>query len=153
MPKLKYSHKVPEERQVARAIGRELKVSPKKCLEICREIRGKNLNEAKEYLQRVTELKEAVPFKRHNKKIAHRRGLQKWDAGRYPKKAAARMLEILENAQANAEYKGMDVERLFVGHISAKRGRVFRGIRPRAMGRATAHNTLTTNLDVILEER
>jgi len=153
MPKLGYSHKVPEERNVAKAMGKEIQASPKKCLEICREIRGKNLEAAKDYLQKVVEMKSAVPFKRHNKKVAHRRGLQKWDAGKYPQKAASKVLETLESAQANAEYMGMDVERLFIRHISAKRGRIQRGIRPRAFGRATPHNTLTTNLEVILEER
>ena len=153
MPKHGYSFAMPEEKQVAKAMGRELHVSPKNCLEVCREIRGTGLNEAKEYLQKVMELKAAVPFKRHNKKVAHRRGLQKWDAGKFPQKAAANVLEILESAQANAEYIGLDVERLFISHISAKRGRIIRGIRPRAFGRASPHNTPTTNLEVVLEER
>lgn len=45
-----------------------------------------------------------------------------WAAGRYPVKAAEQVLKVLENAEANAEYKGMDTENLFIEHISSLMG-------------------------------
>jgi large subunit ribosomal protein L22 len=121
-------------------------------VEICRAIKGKKLEKAKEYLRRVIEGNRAVPFRRYKKGVAHRKGITKAYAGRYPVKAASQILKVLEDAQSNAEYKGLNVEKLFIKHIAARRGRVIEGIIPRAMGRASAFNTPTTNIEVILEE-
>lgn len=153
MPKIDYSVKVEKEKNIAKATGKEIRVSPKHCVEICREVKGKDLKHAKEYLEDVIDMKRAVPFRRYKKKIGHRKGLSKWHAGRYPRKAALRILKVLESAEANAEYKGLNPERLFVRHISAQRGRVIEGFIPRAFGRASPFNTPTTHLQVILEER
>ena len=68
-------------------------------------------------------------------------------------KAATYSLKLLENSEANAEFKGLDTERLFIKHIQAKRGRIIRGIIPRAHGRASPHNTTTTHIEVWLDER
>ncbi len=94
-----------------------------------------------------------VPIKKFKKGVAHRRGLSKAYAGRYPVKAASKILKVLESAEANAEYKGLDTEKLFIKHISTQRGRVIKGIIPRAFGRATPHNEETTNIEVVLQER
>lgn len=153
MPKLGFSYKVENDKNIARAFGKEIRVSPKHCVEICRELKGKKLEYAKDYLQEVIDMKRAVPFKRYKKGIAHRRGLNKWHSGRYPVKAASHIMKLLESAESNAEYKGLNVERLFIKHIMAQRGRVIRGFIPRAMGRASASNTPTTHIQVTLEER
>lgn len=142
-----------DEEKIARAIGRELRVSPKSSTEICRAVKKKSVEKAKEFLNEVVEMKRPVPMKRFKKGVAHKRGLEKAYAGRYPKKAASQILKVVESAEANAEYKGLDTERLYVKHISTQRGRVIRGIIPRAFGRASAHNEQTTNIEVILQER
>ena len=100
----------------------------------------------------VIDMKQAVPFKRHNKKVGHRKGAQGWPSGRYPVKAAAEILKVLENAESNAEYKGMDTENLIIEHISSHRGMVIRGAIPRAFGRVTPFNTPTTHVQVVLVE-
>lgn len=51
MPKFGYSVKV--EGPVAMAYGKEVRVSPKNAMEVCRAIRGMRLNAAKEYLEAV----------------------------------------------------------------------------------------------------
>ncbi|HNR25262.1 MAG TPA: 50S ribosomal protein L22 [Methanobacteriaceae archaeon] len=153
MAKVKYAYQGSEgQEKTARASGRALQISPKHAVEICREIRGMYLDEAKEYLEDVIQKKRAVPFRRHNKKVGHRRGLTGWPAGRYPVKAAGEVLHVLENAEANAEYRGMDSENLKIIHISSHRGYVIRGYIPRAFGRATPFNTPTTHLQVVLAE-
>jgi large subunit ribosomal protein L22 len=107
---------------------------------------------AKNYLEDVIEMKKAVPFKKHNKKVGHRRGLDGWPTGRYPVKAATQILEVLKSAEANAEYKGIDTENIKIMHISSHKGYVIRGWTPRAFGRASPFNTPTTHIQIVLGE-
>lgn len=151
MPKFGYSIKV-EEKTRAKALGKEMRVSPKHAMEVCSAIRGMRLGEAKEYLQAVVEKRRAVPYKRHKKKLAHRGGIPGSDAGQYPVKAAEAILEVLANAEANAKYKGLDVEKLRVIHASAQKGITLPGSKPRAFGRASPFVTPTTNVEIVVEE-
>lgn len=150
MPKFGYSAKIDE--PCARGMGKETRVSPKHAMEVCRAICGMRLVTAKEYLQSVKVKKKAVPFKRHRKKLAHRKALTGWDAGQYPVKAAGAILEVLENAEANASYKGLDLERLRIVHAGAQKGITIPGILPRAFGRSSPFNKPTTNIEIILKE-
>jgi large subunit ribosomal protein L22 len=136
----------------ARAMASELHISPKHAHEVCRAIKGKKVEAAEAYLEEVLNMKAAVPFKRYKKKVAHRRGLEKWYAGRYPVKATAEILKLLKNARGNAEYKGLDPEALRVWHVATKQGRTIHGVMPRAFGRATPKNTETVNIEIILRE-
>jgi len=150
MPKFGYSAKIDE--PCARAMGKEMRVSPKHAMEVCRAICDMKLEAAKEYLQSVMAKKKAVPFKRHRKKLAHRKALPSWDAGQYPVKAAGAILEVLENAEANASYKGLDPERLRIVHAGAQKGITIPGFKPRAFARATPFNRPTTNIEIVLKE-
>ena len=150
MPEFGYSAKM--EGPHARSLGKEIRVSPKHAVEVCRAIRGMKLATAKGYLQAVVEKKKAVPFKRHSKKLAHRGGMQEGGAGQYPVKAAGAILRVLENAEANAKYKGLDEEKLRIVHACAQRGIIIPGFKPRAFARASAFNTPTTNVEIILKE-
>ncbi len=64
MPKRGYSLEV--EAPAAMAYGKEMRMSPKAAMEVCRAIRGLRLTVAKEYLEAVQLKKRAVPFLRHN---------------------------------------------------------------------------------------
>jgi len=136
----------------AKAMAYELHISPKHALEVCKAIKGKKVEDAETYLENVLDMKVAIPFKRYKKKVAHRRGLKNWYAGRYPVKATAEMLKLLRNAKGNAEYKGLDAEALRVWRVATKQGRTIRGIIPRAFGRATPKNTETVTVEIILRE-
>lgn len=151
MGRLNYSAS-PDEAKFSRAMGMELHISPKHAREICRTIRGMKAAEAKQYLEDVAQLKRAVPFRRYNRNVAHRRGLVGWDAGRFPQKAAKAIHAILVNAIGNAEYKGLDADGLRISHAVTKKGRTIRGWMPRAMGRATPKNTETVSVEMILSE-
>lgn len=149
----KYAYnKEGNEAKTARAMVKSLKISPKHCVEICNAIRGMDVSKAKAYLEDVIDMKQSVPFKRHNKKVGHRKGQKGWPSGRYPVKAAAEVLKVLVNAEANAEYKGMDTEKLVIEHISSHRGVVIRGAIPRAFGRVTPFNTPTTHIQIVVQE-
>ncbi len=136
----------------SRAMGMELHISPKHAREICRTLRGMRAEKAHAYLEDVIALKRSVPFKRYARNVAHRHDLVGWDAGRYPEKAAKAVLVVLKNALANAEYKGLESEKLRIYHAGTKKGRTIQGWMPRAMGRATPKNTETVSVEMILTE-
>ena len=133
----------------AKAIGKEMPISPKFTREICGMIRGMKVNNAIKTLEGVIALETPVPLKRYNKRVSHKQGV---GPGRYPKKAAAAVLGVIKSAVANAEYKGLSVDDMVNSTISASRGRVTPGHMARAHGRATEWNQDTVNLEVIIEE-
>ncbi|MDD1771023.1 MAG: 50S ribosomal protein L22 [Methanomassiliicoccales archaeon] len=133
----------------ARAIGKELPISPKFSREICRMLRGKNVTVAISMLEEIETLKRAVPIKRHNFGVAHKRGI---GPGRYPKKAAKAIRQVIESARSNAEYKGLDADNMRLRVVAAHLGRVIPGYMPRAYGRSSQWNQQTVNIEIILEE-
>ncbi|KAB3547958.1 MAG: 50S ribosomal protein L22 [ANME-2 cluster archaeon] len=134
----------------SRAMGYELHISPKHSREICAAIKNMRTPVAKQYLADVAVLKRAVPFKRYNDGVGHRRG--KMAAGRYPVRASTELLKVLVNAENSAMDKGLEPGRMKISHAATKQGRTIRGIIARAMGRATAKNTETVTVEIILEE-
>lgn len=148
-----YSRTVSEEEEsrTAKVFGRSLRISPKHSVEIARAIRGMKVEEAKNFLLQVEKKKVAVPFRKHGSKVGHKK-LFKWYAGRYPVKASRKFYKLLEEAEANAEYKGLDSERLRIIHVSSSKGRTFPGHIYRAFGRASPYNHETTNIELIVEE-
>ena len=84
VPKWGYSVASLDPETTVKASGRELRVSHKSAMEVCRAIKGMKLDDAKEFLEQVMQKTKAVPFRRHKKKMPHRKGLQKAAAGKYP---------------------------------------------------------------------
>ena len=138
-----------DDETMARAYGKELKVSPKHSVEICSTIRGMLATDAVELLEEVAEKKRHIRFKRYNKCVPHRKG--GGGAGRYPVKASKQILKVLESAMANAAFKEMDPEDMRISTAAATKGRVIQGWIQRAQGRATPFNEETTNVEIILE--
>jgi len=141
-----------EGEEFARAKANEVDISPKHAIEIARFIRRMNADDAIQYLEQVVDLKKAIPFRRFNKKVAHKRGLTKWCGGRYPEKAARAYLRVLASVKKNAEYTGLDAANLKIVHVAANRGRGFDSMMPRAMGRATPKRRERVNIEIIVKE-
>ena len=138
---------------IAKAKANELNMSPKHSIEIATFIRHQRLNDAIAYLNDVISLKKAIPFRRFNRNVAHKRGLPgNWDAGRYPVKASKAYIRVLESVKKNAEYIGLDAENLEIIHVSANRGRAQKSFFPRAMGRATPKVRETVNIEIVVRE-
>jgi large subunit ribosomal protein L22 len=152
MPKWGYSTTPTNPDITVKASARELRVSPKHATEVCSTIKGMKLYQAKTYLQNVVAKRQPVPIRKHKKKIPHRRGLQKAYAGRYPVKAAQKVLQVLENAEANAEYKGLDTERLRIIYASAHPGMKIKRYIQRAFGRSTPRFKTLCHIELILEQ-
>lgn len=152
LPKWGYSITDLDPEVTVKASGRELRVSPKAAREVCAAIKGMTLDEAKEFLEQVIAKRKPVPFRRYKKKIPHRRDIQGFYAGRYPVKAARMILEILESAEANAIYKGLDLERLKIIHASAYPGAKLKRFIPRAFGRSSPRFETLCHIEIVLEQ-
>jgi large subunit ribosomal protein L22 len=137
---------------LARGKANEIPISPKHAIEIARFIRNKKISEAVTYLEEVAAGNKAIPFRKFNRKVAHKRGLIGWDAGRYPKKASLAYIRLLHSVTKNAEYLGLDTGNLKIVHIAANRGRGFEGFFPRAMGRASPKRRETVNIEIVVKE-
>jgi large subunit ribosomal protein L22 len=135
---------------MARAYGRDLPVAWKKSVELARQLRGKTVEQAREYLEGVIALKRPVPMRTYRRWIAHKAGT---GPARYPVNAAKAFLKILESAVANAEFTGKeDPDTMVVRVVNAHKGAITKGYRPRAHGRSSPWNQDTINLEIVLEE-
>lgn len=153
MPKFGYSWEgqVPD-KGVVRASLREVRVSRKHAREIARWIEGSKIPEARSMLERVMRRESAVPFRRYNKKVPHRRGLGKFHAGRFPEKAASRFIELIDSLEANAIDRGFDVDALRIVHASAHPGRKMLRFTPRAFGRSSPKVEELVHIELVASE-
>jgi large subunit ribosomal protein L22 len=153
----KWGYSIAEERldpeKTVKASAREIRVSHKAAREVCKTIKGMMLTQAKKYLQDVMDKRKAVPYKRYTKKLGHHHGLTKAFVGRYPIKTAKYVLRLLEGAEANAENKGLDTDRMRIIHAAASQGMKAKTFQPRAQGRATPSYDILCHVEVALEEQ
>ncbi len=155
MPKWGYSiiEEMLNPEKTAKASGRELKVSHKAAREVAKALKGMDLALAKDYLRDVMAMKKPIPYTRYTKKLGHKGGMQKRCVGRFPIKTADAILGVLQAAQANAENKGLDVDRLRIMHAAAYQGMKLKRYTPRAHGRASPKYEILTHVEIVLEEK
>jgi large subunit ribosomal protein L22 len=149
MPIWGYSVREFDPARAVKCSGREIKISPKAATEICRKIRGMRLDAAKELLEAVQKKKRAIAFRRYHKEVPHRSLEEGWYAGRYPVKAAKAFLFLLEEMESNAEYKGLDVDRLRIVHAAAQRGIKTQRYISRAYGRASPYQNTLVHVELM----
>lgn len=77
------------------------------------------LRRAQRFLKNVMDQKECVPFRRFNSGVGRCAQAKQWGTsiGRWPKKSADFLLQLLKNAEANADYKGLNTDNLVIDHI------------------------------------
>ncbi|MHA1688570.1 MAG: 50S ribosomal protein L22 [Promethearchaeota archaeon] len=140
--------------RLAKASGRDLRIKPKDAREICAVIKGMHVEQAKTFLEKVILMKQSVPYRRYKKKLAHKKDLKqfKWYAGKYPRKAAARIYEVLTACESNAEFKGLDVDACRIIHAAAQRGRIIKRYIQRAHGRSTPRFKHLTHVEIVIYE-
>jgi len=148
MPIWGYSAKVLDPERTVKCAGREIRISPKAATEICKAIKGMKLPEAKKLLEDVAENKRSIPYKRYNKEVPHRPH-QGFHAGRYPQKAAIRIHKLLEELEANAEYRGLDTEKIKITSAVSHRGMKIKKFIPRAFGRASPYFNILTHVELV----
>ena len=134
-----------------RASIREKKISHKHARETAKAIKGLTLEKARDYMLSVIAKERAIPFARFKNQVGHRS-----DPGmmseRYPEKTAGEFLKLLDNLESNAEYKGMDMDRLKIINATSHKGVAIKRFIPRAQGRATDKNDILTHVELVAQE-
>jgi len=144
---LKYAYVPENQGKVVKALGKDIDVSYKKAVVVCDKLRGMNLEDAIALLEAVAALEQPIPFKKYNKGTSQRPGA---GVAKYPVKVAAEILKVLKNAQTNAEYKGLDAEKLRIISIQANKGPARRRRKPK--GRWKAWKTQYVSVQAIVKE-
>ena len=114
----------------AKAFGRNLRISTKDAVRLCRVIRKKPLTRVKRLLNDLN---------------ARRRSLD----GKYYTKAVKEMADTLSSCEKNAVFLGLDNEKLIV-HASANTGTILRRRRRKA---AFGSRLKSTNIEIMLIEK
>lgn len=135
--------------------GSYLRVHFKNTRETAHALKRMSLRRATRYLKNVVNHKEIVPFKRFNGGVGRKAQAQvfKVTQGRWPKKSAEILLELLKNAEANADVKGLDVDRLMIDHIQVNRAPKIRRRTYRAHGRINPYQSSPCHIELILSEK
>ena len=153
MPQFGYAFQNYDKTKHVRASIREKDISHKHAREIAVAIKGRSIEKARELLENVIARKEAIPYRRYNNEVAHRSNIRDgFFAGRFPKKAASEFLRILDNLESNAEYKGMDLDRLRIVGAAVHKGTKLKRFQPRAMGRSSPKFDTLVHVEIIAQE-
>ncbi len=120
---------IPKEK-FAKASGQNMRISNRKAEFMCKVIRKKTLTRAKRLLKDLSE---------------ERRSLD----GKYYTKTAKEMLMLLESCEKNAEFLGLDADRLMV-HASAHQGTSYRRRRRKS---GFGSRMKTANVEIMLVEK
>ncbi|HDD46076.1 MAG TPA: hypothetical protein ENG42_01250 [Candidatus Aenigmarchaeota archaeon] len=127
---IKYALSNVNEKISAKAYGRGLRISTKNSIIVCRAINRKNIVKAKKFLKGLLERKTSIE-------------------GKYYDKTTSTILSILESAEKNAEFKGLNIKKLIV-YASAHKGFSFH--RPRRFKRRGERRKVT-NIQIVLVEK
>jgi len=148
-----YSYEHFDKTRQVRAAIREKSISHKHAREIAIALRGMSIERPRVFLEDVIARKIAVPFRRHNNEVAHRSNIQDgFFAGRFPQKTAKEILKLLDNLESNAEYKGMDLERLRIVSAVVHKGTKLERFTPRAMGRTSPKFDTLVHVELVAQE-
>ncbi len=147
----KYAFQNYDRTRHVRASLREKTISHKHAREIAVKIKGMSIETARDYLQDVIRLKRAVPFRRYNNEVGHKSDTGVM-SGRYPQKAATEFVKLIDNLESNAEYRGMDLDRLKIINATVHKGRKLQRFTPRAMGRASPKVDILTHVELVAQE-
>ncbi|NUN11343.1 50S ribosomal protein L22 [Candidatus Micrarchaeota archaeon] len=101
--------------------------------QVLSNMKGKTIAQARTMLESAMKMEKPIPFNKFNTGMGHRKQLG-GKKGKYPKKEAAYALQLLNNAIANGEKKGLDSSKLVVKHASANKQSVFKRYRSQFVG-------------------
>lgn len=145
---MNYSYKPKEGVRAARALRHDIDASFKDLSQVCGSISGKEVPKAVQLLESAKLGDVPILYRKFNKKCGHRSELG-GRKGRYPKKSAGIVLEVLRSAMANAKNIGLG-DKLVVRHASANKQNIYP--RMASKGRATRSNYETAKVEIVLEE-
>merc|ERR1711994_858041 len=141
--------------KAAKARGSNLRVHFKNTRETAQAIKKMPLNRATTYLKNVISQKEIIPFRRFMGGVGRhaQAKVHGTSQGRWPKKSAEFLIQLLKNAESNAEYKGLDAEHLVVDHIQVNRAPKMRRRTYRPHGRINPYMSSPCHIEICLVEK
>ena len=139
----------------AKARGSYLRVHFKNTRETAQAIKHMHLKRAVRYLKNVMAKKEIVPFRRFSACAGRKAQAKQFHTtqGRWPKKSAEFLLQLLKNAESNAEFKGLDTDHLVIESIQVNAAPKMRRRTYRAHGRINPYMSSPSHIEVILAEK
>merc|ERR1711872_339254 len=152
----RYSTEPENAAKSCKARGSYLRVHFKNTRETAQAIKRMSLKRAQRYLKNVMIQREIVPFRRFHggvgrKAQCHNR--QGAVQGRWPQKSADFLLQLLKNAESNAEFKGLDADHLVIDHIQVNRAPKMRRRTYRAHGRINPYMSSPCHIELSLVEK
>ncbi|KAK9381167.1 60S ribosomal protein uL22 [Kockiozyma suomiensis] len=139
----------------ASARGSYLRVSFKNTRETAQAVNGWELQKALTYLANVKDHKQAIPFRRFAGSIG--RTAQGKEFGvtkaRWPVKSVGFIVDLLKNAEASANVKGLDTSKLIIKHIQVNQAPKQRRRTYRAHGRINPYMSNPCHVEVIVVEQ
>merc|ERR1712142_852523 len=117
--------------------------------------KGLHIRRATQYLKDVINKKRCVPFRRFNDGCGRTAQAKEFGTtqGRWPKKSATFLLDLLKNAESNADLKGLDVDSLVIDHIQVNAAPKMRRRTYRAHGRINPYTSSPCHIEVVMSER
>ena len=113
-----------------------------------------SLKRAKTFLNNVIAKKEAVAFCRFNGGVGRNAQIKTGSTqGRWPEKSARYLLDLLQNAESNAETAGLDLDQLYVWHIQVNMAPKLRRRTYRAHGRINPYMSSPSHIQLVLQTK
>lgn len=154
---VRYSVEPDEAEKTSKSRGSHLRVHFKHCREIAHYTNGMNVQKALKFLDDVLAFKSCVPFVRFTGGIGGTAQAKQVKApgnrGRWPVKAVAVYKDLLTNAVANGETKGLDPDMLVITHSQCNRAPAGRRRTYRAHGRIGKYASQPAHIEIILTEK
>eukprot|EP00457_Paulinella_chromatophora_P016530 gb/GEZN01017357.1/.p2 GENE.gb/GEZN01017357.1/~~gb/GEZN01017357.1/.p2 ORF type:complete len:191 (-),score=39.13 gb/GEZN01017357.1/:58-630(-) len=151
----KYSRQAKDDVKSVKARGSNLRVHFKNTYETAMALKGLKLKAAQKYLQNVKEHKDVIPFRVHTGGIGHHAQAKKHKHpnGRWPQKSCQFLLDLLLNAESNAESQGLEPESLYIYHIQVNQAPKMRRRTYRAHGRIGPYQCSPCHIEMILSQQ
>merc|ERR1712038_1781971 len=151
----RYAQEPENASKTAKARGSNLRVHFKNTRETAQAIKKMPLSRASRYLKNVIAQKEIIPFRRFMGGVGRhaQAKVHGTSQGRWPKKSVEFLLDLLKNAESNAEYKGLDADHLVVDHIQVNRAPKMRRRTYRAHGRINPYMSSPCHIELCLVEK
>ena len=154
MPNYSYSFENYEKSRHVKSSLRDKSISHKHSREIALAIKGKSIEKLENFWKMYYLKRLLFPIRRYHNEVAHRSNIQDgFCSGRYPNKATSEFLKLLDNLESNAEYKGINIDRLKIISIVVHKATKLKRFTPRAMGRASPKYDTLVHIEMVAMER
>lgn len=149
-----YSFEADNISKAVKSRGAYLRVHFKNTRETAMAVKGMRLKKALAYLGDVTEHKQCVPFRRFRGGVGRTAQAKAFGLtqGRWPEKSVKFIVNLLKNAQSNAEVKGLNVDQLIVKHVQVNQAPKQRRRTYRAHGRINPYMSNPCHIEIVCVE-